>query len=246
MDFLSSWWLIAMALFVVCFVLSQSLFFLLKARKRALELGLSKEEIRQTIVSTMIFSIAPSVAILLGLLALSKVLGVVIPWIRLSVLGAVTYELPATINVVEGVFGESIGNRISDPQIFVTVLWVMTLGIIPPLIIVPLFLKRIQSRVKTIRKKDSKWGDHFMNAMFLGMISAFLGYVVAPRLDEVTGETYVSLLAVLTLISSAVIMAVIGIIITKYKKEWLKNYAISVSMLGSMALAILYAYLGVR
>ena len=114
------------------------------------------------------------------------------------------------------------------------------------MIIIPLFLKRIQSRVKTIRRKDLAWGDIFMNAMFLGMISAFLGYVVAPRIDEMTGESYVSILAILTLLSSALIMAVIGILVTKFKQEWLKNYAISVSMLGSMALAILYAFMGVR
>ncbi len=246
MEFLNSWWMIALALVVVFFVLSQSLFFLLKAIKRAKTLGIESNEVKRTIVSTMIFSIAPSIAILLGLLTLSKVLGVIIPWVRLSVLGAVTYELPATINVVEGVFSQSIGARITDPSIFVTVVWVMTLGVLPPMIIIPLFLKRIQGRVKKLRHKDQRWGDMFMNAMFLGMISAFLGYVVAPRTDDVTGETYISILAILTLITSALLMVLFGVLITKFKKEWLKNYAVSISMLTAMALAILYAALGVR
>ena len=246
MGFLDSAWMIGLAIVVVLFVLAQSLFFLIKAIQRAKTLGINGAEIKRVMVSTMIFSIAPSVAILLGLLALSKVLGVVIPWIRLSVLGAVTYELPATINVVEGVFGQSIGQRITDPSVFVTVVWVMTLGVLPPMIIIPLFLKRIQGRVKNIRKADQRWGDIFMNAMFLGMISAFLGYVIAPRTDDITGESYISLLAILTLLTSAFIMIVIGVVITKYKKDWLKNYAVSFSMLGAMALAILYAMLGVR
>ncbi len=246
MDFLHSSWLIGLAIFVVVFVLAQSMFFLVKAIQRAKVLKFQTSDIKRVMVSTMIFSIAPSVAILLGLLALSKVLGVIIPWIRLSVLGAVTYELPATINVVEGVFGQSIGQRITDPVLFVTVVWVMTLGVLPPMIIIPLFLKRIQGRVKNIRKKDQRWGEIFMNAMFLGMISAFLGYVIAPRTDAVTGESYVSLLAIFTLLTSAGLMAIIGVIITKFNKEWLKNYAVSFSMLGAMALAILYAMLGVR
>ncbi len=246
MDFLDGWWMVVLALVVVSFVLAQSAFFLLKALKQAKALGIEASQVKRTIVSTMVFSVAPSVAILLGLLALSKVLGVIIPWIRLSVLGAVTYELPATINVVEGVFSQSVGMRIASPDIFVTVVWVMTLGVLPPMVLIPLFLKRIQGRVKRMRERDNRWGEMFMNAMFLGMISAFLGYVVAPRTDEVTGETYVSMLAILTLITSMVIMLVLGILVTKFKLEWLKNYAISFSMLGAMGIAILYAMLGVR
>ena len=246
MEFLSAWWMIGLALMVMVFVLSQSLFFLMKAVQRAKTLEIAKRDILRTITSTMVFSIAPSLAILIGLLALSKVLGVVVPWIRLSVLGAVTYELPATVNVVTGVFGQSIGESISDPQIFVTVLWVMTLGIIPPLIIIPLFLKRIQNRVQSVHKEDKRWGEIFMSAMFLGMISAFLGYVVAPREDAVTGEMSISILAVLTLMSSALLMVFFGIIIEKYKQGWLRNYALSFSMLLSMVLAIVYAILGVR
>ncbi len=246
MDFLDGWWMIVLALVVVSFVLAQSAFFLLKALKQAKALGIEASQVKRTIVSTMVFSVAPSVAILLGLLALSKVLGVIIPWIRLSVLGAVTYELPATINVVEGVFSQSVGMRIASPDIFVTVVWVMTLGVLPPMVLIPLFLKRIQGRVKRMRERDNRWGEMFMNAMFLGMISAFLGYVVAPRTDEVTGESYVSVLAILTLVTSMVIMLVIGVLVTKFKMEWLKNYAISFAMLGAMGIAILYAMLGVR
>jgi hypothetical protein len=247
MDFLTSWWMYLLGAIVILFVLSQSVFFLVKSSKRATELGIEKKDITKTITSSMVFSIAPSIAILLGLLTLSKSLGVVIPWIRLSVLGAVTYELPAAINVVEGVFQGRIGTMITDPKILITVLWVMTLGCIPPLVIIPLFLKKIQSGVVGIYKKDNKWGEIFMNALFLGMISAFFGYVVAPRTDEATNTSYVSVLAILTLLTSAAIMVVCGLFVKKYKQEWLKNYAIPFSMIGSMLLAIVYtALLGVR
>jgi hypothetical protein len=246
MDFLTSWWMYLMGFLVMGFVLAQSVFFLVKASRRAVELQIEKKDIRKTITSSMVFSIAPSIAILVGLLTLYKSLGVIIPWIRLSVLGAVTYELPAATNVIEGVFQGTIGVLVTNPQVFVTVIWVMTLGCIPPLIIIPLFLKKIQSGVIQIHKKDSRWGEIFMDAMFIGMISAFIGYVVAPRLDSATSTTYISFLAILTLLSSSLIMGVCGVIITKYKQEWLKSYAIPISMIGSMILAILYAFVGVR
>lgn len=246
MEFLTSWWMYALAGFVMAFVISQSVFFLAKASARARELGISQKDINKTITSSMIFSIAPSVAILLGLVTLAKSLGIIIPWIRLSVLGAVTYELPAAVNVVSGVFGLSMGDTVSSHQVIVTVLWVMTLGIIPPLIIIPLFLKKIQSGVLSIHQRDKEWGEHFMNAMFLGMISAFLGYVLAPRISPLVEGYYISITAILTLITSALIMVICGIFVNKYKQEWLKSYAIPFAMIGSMLMAIFYTFLGVR
>ncbi len=246
MEFLTSWWMYALAGFVMTFVISQSTFFLIKASARARELGISKKAIIKTITSSMVFSIAPSVAILLGLVTLAKSMGIIIPWIRLSVLGAVTYELPAAVNVVSGVFGLSMGDAISSHQVIVTVLWVMTFGIIPPLIIIPLFLKKIQSGVINIHEKDKKWGEYFMNAMFLGMISAFLGYVLAPRVSPGTEGYYISITAILTLVTSALIMVICGLFVNKFKQEWLKSYAIPFSMIGSMLMAILYTFLGVR
>jgi len=245
MDFLTKWWMYLLGVFVMVFVISQSVFFLVKSSKRAKEIGISTQQIKKTITSSMVFSVAPAIAILFGVVSLKTSLGVVIPWIRLSVLGALTYEVPAA-EVTLNTFGESLGTMVSNPQILITALWVMTLGCIPPLIIIPLFLKKIQSGVVKIQKKDTKWGEIFMSAMFLGMISAFIGVVVAPKKDVVSGEMFVSAVPILTMLSSAVLMIVCGLIINKYKQEWLKNYAIPISMAGSMALAILFTTIGVR
>jgi len=59
-------------------------------------------------------------------------------------------------------------------------------------------------------------------------------------------EPYISLLAILVLVSSAVLIMVFGILMKKFKWDWLKNYALPLSMISAMALAILFASLGVR
>ena len=128
--------------------------------------------------------------------------------------------------------GESISAPVSGPLAFNTVAWVMTLGCITPLIIIPLFLKKIQGSVHNLRRKDSHWGDLFLTAMFLGMISAFLGMGISD-----------GLLSILTLLTSAAIMAVCGIFVKVLKVKWLENFALPISMLGAMALSILYANL---
>ena len=80
---------------VIVYVLAQSLFFLVKAARRAGQLGIKPDIVRRTIVSSSIFSIVPAISILLGVITLSKFLGLPLPWLRLSILGALTYELPA-------------------------------------------------------------------------------------------------------------------------------------------------------
>jgi len=168
-----------------------------------------------------------SVSILIGLITLSKALGVALPWIRLSVLGAVTYELPAAETAARA-FGLSISDTINDPKVFSAIIWVMSIGCIIPLIIIPLFLKKFQKGFDSIKKNDKKWGDILMSALFLGMISAFLGMGVSN-----------GIISVLTLISSATIMIVCGLLVKKGGLNWLKNYALPFSMIGAMAIAII-------
>lgn len=244
MAFLTSWWVYLTMGIIFLYVLIQSIIALIKARKRAFALGFTKEQVNQTITSSMVFSLAPSLAILISLVALSKVFGSMIAGMRLATLGAVTYELPAAINVISGVFGRQIGDVLT-PEMVITAVWVMTLGCLPPLIIIPFFFKKMSSKMVDMREKDQKWNQILMDALFLGMISAFSGYVLAPK--EVEGETpYISILGILVFVTSAALIVVLGYLVKKYKWEWLKNYALPVSMVIAMALAIVYAGWGVR
>ena len=245
MAFLNSWWVYTIVGIIFAYVLLQSAIFLIKARKKALELGFSNKQINKTITSSMIFSLAPSLAILLGLITLSQYFGPMLSGMRLGTLGAVTYELPAALNVFDGVFGMDNGGVILTSEMVVTALWVMTFGCIPPLLIIPLFFKKIRARLETTKDKDSSWNSIMMDALFLGMISAFVGYVLAPKVVE-GEEPYISILAILVLVSSAVLIMVFGILMKKFKWDWLKNYALPLSMISAMALAILFASLGVR
>ena len=231
MDFKNSGFMYLLGVLVGLFVIAQSVYFLVKAVRRSRELGIAGNVVKRTIASSAVFAILPSVSILLGLITLASTLGLPLPWIRLSVLGAVTYELPAA-TVALNALGESISAPVSGPLAFNTVAWVMTLGCITPLIIIPLFLKKIQGGVHSLRQKDSHWGDLFLTAMFLGMISAFLGMGISD-----------GLLSILTLLTSAAIMAVCGVFVKVKKVKWLENFALPISMLGAMALSILYANL---
>ena len=217
---------------VILFVLAQSGFFLLKALRRAKELGIDKSAVKNTILSSGVFTIAPAVAILLGVIALSKSLGLAFPWLRLSVIGSLTYETSAAATAANAL-GESLSNTITDPLAFSAIAWVVTIGSLFALLLVVLFTKRIETGLDRLRVKDKKWGDIFQSGLFLGMISAFLGVVFA---DVRTG--IVGWIPVFVMLISAVIMAVCGLLYNKTKKSWITDYALPVCMLGAMALSI--------
>lgn len=217
---------------VILFVIAQSLFFLIRAYKRAKELGMDMGQVRKTIWSSALFTIAPAVSILLGVITLSKFLGLPLPWIRMSVIGAITYELPAATSTAKA-FGISLSETITDPRIYSAIAWVMTLGIMPSIILVPLLLKKIQKGLLKMKNKDAKWGDLFSTSLFLGMIAAFSGMVFADVRNGLEGW-----IPVFVLLCSAVVMGVCGLLIKKCKMTWLENYALPISMLVAMVFAM--------
>lgn len=217
---------------VIIFVLAQSMFFLVRAYRRGRELGMDTVKLKRTIISTVVFTIAPAISILIGIVTLSKFLGIPLPWIRMSVIGAITYELPAATSTANAL-GISLSETIADPKIYSAIAWVMTLGILPSIILPPILMKKIQGGVLKIKNKDSKWGDIFLTSMFLGMISAFLGMVFADVRTGIKGW-----IPIFVLLVSAAIMGVCGILIKKCNMKWLETYALAISMVGAMIFAI--------
>lgn len=217
---------------VIVYVLAQSVFFLVRAAKRAKELGMGASVIRKTILSSGLFSVAPAVSILLGVITLSKFLGLPLPWLRLSILGALTYELPAASTTATAM-NLSLSTAVTDPRAYSAIAWVMTLGIIPGIFVVLFGLKKIQSGILSIQTKDAKWGELFMTSMFLGMISAFIGTLFADVHLGLPG-----FIPIVVALISAAIMGVLGVLIKVCKMSWLEQYALPISMLGAMAASI--------
>ena len=221
---------------IILFVLGQSFYFLLRAMKRAKEIGIENSTVKKTIVAAAIFTIAPAVAILVGVIALSKSLGIALPWLRLSVIGSLSYETIAASTTLEEL-GLGTNVVVTDASDYVTVLWVMTIGIIVGLVLVPFLAKKIQGGMVKMGMKDKKWGEIFNNAMFLGMISAFLGYVFCDVTNAFKGD-FKGLIPVCVMFASAVVMAVCGLLATKLKIRWLTDYALPISLVCGMAAAI--------
>lgn len=228
---------------IILAVLGQSVYFLVRAWRRAKQLNVKSETLRKTVIASAIFTVAPAVAILVGVIALSKSLGIALPWLRLSVIGSLSYETVAALTTL-GEMGLSAGAQITDPTAFVTVATVMTIGIAAGLLFTPLLAKKIQGGMQVLEKRDKKWSEILNNAMFLGMISAFLGYVFCDVTLAFSGD-FSGLVPVCVMIVSAAVMAILGLLSVKTKKRWLTDYALPISLIAGMAAAIpITAWLG--
>lgn len=219
------------AVIIILFVLAQSVFFLVRAYRRGKAIGMDTKKLRKTIASTAVFTIAPAISILIGVVTLSKFLGIPLPWIRMSVIGAITYELPAATSTAEA-FGISLSEMITDPKIYSAIAWVMTLGIMPSIILPPILMKKIRGGMLKLKNKDSKWSDIFMTSLFLGMISAFLGLVFADIRSGLVGW-----IPFFVLLVSAAAMGICGLLIRKCGWKWLETYAMAISMVVAMVFA---------
>ena len=129
--------LFVLAGLLVAVVLGQSVYFLLKALKRSKQIGMDQKKIRKTIQTAAIFTIAPAVAIVISVMTLSKKLGLPLPWLRLSVVGSMSYETIAANNALSAM-GQSLGSEVPlNAQQYVNILLVMTISIMVGLWLVP-------------------------------------------------------------------------------------------------------------
>jgi hypothetical protein len=208
---------------MICFVLFQSIYFLKKAYDRGLEIGLTEYQLKETIRSSAFFSIVPSIPILIGLITMIPIFGnVVIPWIRLSVLGSVSYESYAA-NAIRNAAG--VDALFNDPIAFSTAVWTMTISIMAGLVTLILFYRKYEKKLTEVRKKDSRWGELLIAALFMGLV----GTIGAQQIAIGGYNT-------LALFISMAIMLIIGLASKKWK--WMEEFALPVSILST--LGILY------
>lgn len=241
MDFKESSLMYIIGGIVVAFVLAESLFFLIRAWKQGKALGISTATMKNTITTSSLFSIAPALSIVATVLTLSGALGLVLPWIRLSVIGNITYEVPAAESALQalGIAG-GLSGEVTDPMAFSAVAWVMTLGCIMPLVIIPFALKKIQKSVgKALTSKDTGWADAMSAAAFIGLIAAFVGRAIVGQGDKAILGDGAGVMSVVALFSSVLFMFFFNFVLKKTHIKWLEPFAMPLSMFLSMGVVLL-------
>lgn len=256
MDFKESTGLYLIAGGVILFVLAQSIFFLVKAWKQGEKLGIDKKKLRNTVTSSAVFTIPSALSVLATVIVLAPSLGLVIPWVRLSVLGNLLYETKAATDAMSS-FGQEGGitSTITDPAIFAGVAWVMTLGICFSLVLLPFVAKPLHKKFLNMGKKDenkedategtekkSKGIGGFIDlltpAVFIGLIGAFVARAIAGKGKPETFGDGAGVLSIITLVVAVGSSLLLEYVAKKFKLTWLEPFVMPIGMIIAMVAAV--------
>ena len=223
--------LLALVSIGLIYILGFSLVYLKKAYSRCLEMGITKEELKKVIKSSIVFSIVPSLSIVVGLFALISVLGVVWSWWRLSVIGSLSYESLISSSVSTALGFSSNAEMLANAtgREFGVVMILMSIGMLSGFLILIPFGKKLSMSVN--KTENSSTWKYVLSGTF--MLCLFAVYV--PVL--LFGDT----IQAAVMLTGLVIAVGLGILAKKSPKlRWLGDFIMAFSMIGGMISSILW------
>ena len=197
------------------------------------ELGIEKHELNNLIKGTITFSAVPSLSVVVGLFTLSTALGVPWSWFRLSVLGAVGYELTAADMAAVGAGFESINEVavVNDPSVVGAIMLAMSIGIIGGTIWVLLLGEPIQTGMGSLNKKLGGLG-----AAILAMFTMALMAVMVPRRSVISG-----VVSSCVFLLSAAVTFLMRKMAKNPKMAWLRDFTMAFALILGMASTLIFA-----
>ncbi|MDY4839577.1 MAG: DUF5058 family protein [Lachnospiraceae bacterium] len=232
-DIISSPLLLALVIIGLVYIAIFSLIHLKKAYSRCLEMGMTKQEINQVIKSSLVFSIVPSLSIVVGLFALISVLGVVWSWWRLSVIGSLSYESLIASSVASAIGYSSSAEMLANAtgSQFGVVMILMSIGMLSGFFVLIPFGKKLSMSVSK-SENSSSW-KYVLSGTF--MLCLFAVYIPVLLL----GDT----IQAAVMLTGLVIAVVLGVLASKPKLRWLNDFIMAFSMIGGMVSSVFWTNL---
>ena len=229
---------------IILFVAIVCVIFMVRAYRAGIAIGMDKTKMKRVISSSATFTILPSVGILLGVIALSGSLGTPLPWLRLSVIGALHYETQVAQGAAESIGLSGLNIAEMTPEAFTTIALLMSFCIMWGMLFSVLFNKRYLKRLGAGSKSSGSaaggFGDKAMTAMFIGLVSAYLGSYIG---SFVSGKGLLTFqgnwLPIVVAVASGAAMAFFIWLSEKKKATWVESFSIAGSMLIGMAVAVI-------
>lgn len=221
-------------LMVVCGLLIVVVFILASLRiaiKRAKELGFSSEEINKVIKSSAIFSIVPSISIDIGLASLSTVVGTPWAWFRLSVIGALMYELTAAGMVTSASGYENMSEFINgaDINLVPAIFMVMSISIIFAATINIFLGKSYHKGVTKFKSRSGEKGSLIISYFTLAMVMVLS-----------LSQLFKGVVSISVFITSYLVSITLLKLSAKYNISWMKEFVLAFALIISMALSIAF------
>lgn len=257
-----SWVMYLMYALIVVFISAEAIFYLVKSVKKAKKLGMDMTKIKNVIKTSASFSVLPAIGIGIGVVTLIGALGITVPAIRLSVIGALQYETQMAAGAANAITKSDDGltmliARGVTTQDYATIVTLMTVAIIAGPILVVLFYKKLQPKlaklgamqvggttnpdaetknlegdVKKANPNGINLGDLAFQVSFIGMIIGYISMSIGAIAAMPSKLT--SYYNFIAVIIAALFMVLSDFLVKKFKWKWLDDFSIAFSMLLAM------------
>ena len=231
-DIISSPILIIMVAIGLVYIVGFSIVYFAKGYRRCIELGMTKKEVMGVVKSSLIFTIVPSLSIVVGLFVLTAALGSIWSWWRLSVIGSLSFETLVSQSMVSVLGFESSADMLSNAtgEQFGVVMILMSIGMLSGFIILLPFGKKL---CKSVDRSDTSGGSTWKNVLsgvfMLVMFSCYIPILLFT--DNIQAAV---------MITGLIIALIIGWLAGKPKLRWLGNFVMAFSMLGGLISSLLW------
>ncbi len=257
-----SWVMYLMYALIVVFISAEAIFYLVKSVKKAKKIGMDMTKIKKVIKTSASFSVLPAIGIGIGVVTLIGSLGITVPAIRLSVIGALQYETQMADGAAKAITGSTDGltlliQRGVTAQDYATIVTLMTIAIIAGPILVVLFYKKLQPKLAKLGamkvggsvdpdaatknlESDAKkanpnginLGDLAFQVSFIGMIIGYIAMSIGA-IAAMPGRI-TSYYNFIAVIVAALFMVLSDFLVKKLNWKWLDDFSVAFSMLFAM------------
>lgn len=257
-----SWVMYLMYALIVVFISAEAIFYLVKSVKKAKQIGMDMTKIKKVIKTSASFSVLPTIGIGIGVVTLIGSLGITVPAIRLSVIGALQYETQMADGAAKAITGSTDGltlliQRGVTAQDYATIVTLMTVAIIAGPVLVVLFYKKLQPKLAKLGamkvggsvdpdtatknlESDAKkanpnginLGDLAFQVSFIGMIIGYIAMSIGA-IAAMPGRI-TSYYNFIAVIVAALFMVLSDFLVKKLKWKWLDDFSVAFSMLFAM------------
>ena len=231
-EIISSPLLLILVIVGLLYIVGFSLVYLKKSYDRCLELGITKEDLKKVIKSSLVFSIVPSLSIVVGLFALISVLGVVWSWWRLSVIGSLSYETLIASSVSSAIGFSSTAEMLANAsgKQFGVLMILMSIGMLSGFFVIIPFGKKLSMSVN--KSENSNTWKHVLSGTF--MLCLFAVYIPVLLIGDTTQAA--------VMLTGLVIALLLGALSQKSPKlRWLNEFVMAFSMIGGMVSAVFWS-----
>ncbi len=211
----------------VVLVLAQAIVFASKAWQAGPKLGLTQEQMKAGMRSSAITSLGPSVVILSGMLSLLVTMGGPVAWMRLSMIGSVMFESLAA-GFGTAAVGVELGSSGMTELAFTMGLWTMILCSIGWVIFATFTADKMDKIQKRATGSNPAKLAALSGAAVIGAFSSFC----AQNLVKLNKSS-------IAVILGGAIMWLMMTISEKNDVKWLRDWGLTIAILGSMIITAL-------